>query len=137
MARKKNASVAGSEAASAEAGKTAPAEPASDTLGNAPAGEAQPVPPPDSGPRQPLYVLSYLLGKDTYVQASIWARPAAGADGPFTAYDVSLRKRYKDPQTGEWKSLYSFRSAELFAATHALEKAEAWILDTRAAACPF
>jgi hypothetical protein len=82
--------------------------------------------------RKPVHVLSYLVARDTYVQASIWARVVQLADGTeFTAHDVSLRKRYKDAN-GEWQSYYSFRGSELYAVAHAVMQANAWILEARA-----
>jgi hypothetical protein len=89
-------------------------------------------------PRKPVHVLSYLVARDAYVQASIWARTVRLADGTeFTAHDVSLRKRYKDG-AGEWQSAYSFRGSELYAVAHAVSQANAWILETRAVTdCPF
>ena len=55
-------------------------------------------------PSKPVHVLSYLVARDTYVQASIWARVVTLADGTeFIAHDVRLRKRCKDAQ-GEWQS---------------------------------
>src|SRR5947209_123687 len=82
--------------------------------------------------RKPVHVLSYLVARDTYVQASIWARAVQLPDGAaFTAHDVSLRKRYKDA-AGEWQSAYSFRGSELYAVGHAVMQANAWILEARA-----
>src|SRR4051794_38849996 len=53
--------------------------------------------------RTPAHVLSYLVAKDTYVQASIWDRAVTLADGStFTTHDVTVRKRYRDQKDGEW-----------------------------------
>jgi hypothetical protein len=134
MAKKRSAPTgdAGAEATPLSPPEAPEPPPPSDTNGNA---REEAAAEPQKGP---LHVLSYQVGRDTFIQAAIWGREASGPDGvTFLAYDVSLRKRYKDVKSGEWKSVHSFRSAELFAATHALEKAEAWILDTRAADCPF
>jgi hypothetical protein len=88
--------------------------------------------------RRPLRVLSYQVNHDVYVQASIWDRQAQRRDGAsFTAYDVSVRKRWKDPVTGEWRSAYSFSASELYAVVHALQAAAAVILELRAAEVPF
>src|SRR4051794_39678992 len=63
-----------------------PSETASDTNGN---GDA----------RKPVKIFSYLVARDTHVQASIWDRVVTLADGSaFTTHDVSVRKRYRDPQ---------------------------------------
>lgn len=102
-------------------------EPASDTNGN---GDI----------RKPLKMFGYQVARETYVQASIWERVVTLADGStFTTHDVSVRKRFRDQQTGDWKSSYSFRGSELYAVCHALSQASTWILEARANAanCPF
>jgi len=114
--------------------------PPSDTNGTMPeSGTA--VPQNGNGEqRKPVHVLSYLVSKDTYVQASIWDRTVSLADGStFVTHDVSVRKRYRESQSGEWKSLYSFRGSEIYAVLHALAQASAWILEARVSAqsCPF
>ncbi|MFL5328573.1 MAG: hypothetical protein ACJ8C4_06630 [Gemmataceae bacterium] len=88
--------------------------------------------------RRPVHVISYLVARDAFIQASIWKRIVQLQDGnEFTAHDVSLRKRYKD-SNGEWQSCYSFRGSELYAVAHAVERANAWILEERALRdCPF
>ena len=100
--------------------------------------------PPDNNgngsDRKPVKVFSYMVARDTYVLASVWDRVVTLADGAtFTAHDVSVRKRYRDQQSGEWKSLYSVRGSEIYAVLHALTQASAWILEARANAsnCPF
>ena len=91
-----------------------------------------------NGNRQPVRVLSYQIGQDTYIQASIWDRKVEKKDGTsFITYDVSVRKRYKDQETDEWKSLYSFHATELYAVVHAMMAAGAAILELRAADVPF
>ena len=45
---------------------------------------------------------------------------------------VARLKAMRDPQSGEWKSLYSFRGSEIYAVLHALTQASAWILEARA-----
>jgi hypothetical protein len=88
--------------------------------------------------RKPLKVLSYQVNHDVYVQASVWDRLATRRDGvSFTAYDASVRKRWLDPDTGEWRSAYSFSANELYAVVHALQAAAAVILELRAAEIPF
>src|SRR3954447_22655342 len=91
-----------------------------------------PEPNGSNGGNRPAYMFSFLVQKDTYVQASIWEKKVTTRDGTFTTHEVSLRKRYRDSSTGEWKSVHSFRASELFAVAHALRCCEGWILDTRA-----
>jgi hypothetical protein len=108
---------------------TSPSEPPSDTNGY---GNGQ--------ERKPVQVFSYLVSRDTYIQASIWDRVVTLSDGTeFTAHDVTVRKRYRDARDGDWKTLYSFRGSEIYAVLHALSQASAWILEARASAssCPF
>ena len=87
-----------------------------------------------------MKVFSYLVGKDTWVLASIWDRVVQLQDGTnFTAFDISIRKRYRDRTSGEMKTLNSFHSSEVYAVVHALTQASSWVLEARAAAnsCPF
>ena len=89
--------------------------------------------------RKPAKVFSYLVARDTWVTAAIWDRTVQQAfGGSFTAYDISIRKRYRDRETGQLKTAYSFHSSEVYAVVHALSQAAAWVLDARAAAnhCP-
>ena len=98
------------------------------------------LPPSDTngsnGPeRKPVQAFSYLVAKDTFVQASVWDRTVRLPDtSTFTTYDVTLRKRYKDAKDGEWKSASSFRGSEIYALVHALQQASGWILEARAGA---
>jgi hypothetical protein len=108
----------------------------------APAGPPPAAPALDNGnnngDRRPLQVFSYLVGAETYVQCSVWQRDVQRRDGSaFTAYDCSVRKRYRDGRDGEWKSLYSFHASELYAVQHAFEQAARYIADLRAADVPF
>src|SRR5438309_704570 len=79
-------------------------------------------------PRKPVHMLSYLVGRDAFVQASIWERLVRLADGTeFIAHDVTVRKRCKDA-AGDWQSYHAFRGSELYAVAHAVQQANAWIL---------
>ncbi len=51
--------------------------------------------------------------------------------GTFATHEVSVRKRYRDAGTGEWKSLHSFGGSELYALANVPERAERWVLDCR------
>ena len=101
-------------------------------------GAVEPAPANGNGERRPLRVFSYLVGHETYVQASVWERHATRKDGtPFTTYDVSVRKRYVDGRDGQWKSLYSFAASELYSVQYALTQAANFICELRAADIPF
>lgn len=86
---------------------------------------------------KPAAMFSYPVAAGTYIQASVWARTVTTNSGTFVTHDVSVRKRWKDPQTGEWKSLYNFRGSELYALNYAIQRAMAWIMDQRASDTPF
>ena len=81
------------------------------------------------------HVVSYYVGKDTYIQASVWAREVLDGDNSFTVYDVSVRKLLK--QNDEWKSVYRFRGSELPFVIRALDRAEVWILESHKQDAPF
>jgi hypothetical protein len=82
--------------------------------------------------RKPLKVFSYRIGADSFVHCSVWQRDGTRRDGiPFTTYDCSIRKRYRDYRDGEWKSYYSFHTSELYAVHHALQQASSFITDLR------
>lgn len=118
----------------------APNLPPSDTIGTLPATPVAAAQNGNGEQRKPVRVISCLVAKDTYVQASIWDRLVTLGDGmTFLTHDVSVRKRFRDMQSGEWKTLYSFRGSEVYAVLHALSQASAWILEARSAAhsCPF
>jgi hypothetical protein len=117
----------------AEAPIMIPELPPSDTNGTLP--DQVPVASANGNGEQkkPVKVFSYLVGRDSYVQASIWDRQVTLGDGAqFTTHEVTLRKRYKDAKDGEWKSASGFRGSELYAVLHAVQQANAWILETRA-----
>jgi len=44
------------------------------------------------------------------IEASIWRNE--GKNGPYLT--VSFERRYRDAENGEWRSLRSFRSSDLF-----------------------
>lgn len=135
MAKKKiaDAPAEGTASATAPVESAPPSEPAScppeppqsDTNGNA--------------ERRPMKTFTYLIGRDTYAQVSIWDRPVNLRDGrSFTVYDLSLRKRYR--KNGEWKSLYSWNASEVYALIHGLNQATAWVTEMRRIeedGCPF
>ena len=79
--------------------------------------------------KKPAHVVSYYVGKDTYIQCSVWERSVENGDNSFVVYDVSCRKRLR--QNDEWKSVYSFRGSELPYLSRAIDRAETWILDQR------
>jgi hypothetical protein len=98
--------------------------------------EAPPEEIPENGDgKKPAYVASYYVGKDTYIQASVWSREVQNGDSSFVVYDVSLRKRTKVGD--EWKSFYAFRGSELPFVSRAIDRAETFILEQRKQDIPF
>lgn len=79
----------------------------------------------------PVHMISVIVQKDTYIQASIWERTVQTAGGSFTTHEVSVRKRYKKNGGDEWASAHSFRCSECYAVQYVIRKAEEWILDER------
>ena len=74
--------------------------------------------------RKPAKTFSYLVYPDTYVQAAVWPKTVEKKDGgTFLTYEVSVRKRYRDTQSREWKTMHSFRGSELYALAHAVNHA--------------
>jgi hypothetical protein len=87
---------------------------------------------------KPAYFVSVPVGRDTYVQASIWSKTVELRDGDsFTTHEVTVRKRYKDAN-GDFQSTHKFRASELYALEYVIRRSEQWILDARATeAVPF
>lgn len=146
MARRKTAEPESGPATTTETAPPEPVIPATDTgqeavpetAATACPGELPPSDTNGSGERRPVKTLTYLIGRDTYAQVSIWDRQVNLRDGrSFTAFDISLRKRYR--ANGEWKSLYSWNASEVYALIHGLNQATAWVTQMRAAEaeCPF
>lgn len=98
--------------------------------------EPSAAPPQNGEPNRPVHVVSVIVQKDTYVQASVWERTVQTKDSTFVTHEVSVRKRYKNGN-GEWASAHNFRASELYAVEYVVRKAEEWILDRRAEQCPF
>jgi len=99
--------------------------------------DRDPAPEASQHGTKSLRVFSYLVQKDTYVQASVWEKVVTLRDNTtFTTHEVSVRKRYKNGG-GEWATLHSLRASELYALDHTIRRAEAFILDLRAGDTPF
>ena len=64
------------------------------------------------------------------LEASIWEN--AGERG--ITHSVTFERRYRDPETGEWKSSHSYRAEELFMLSALATDAGKKILELRAAA---
>ena len=58
------------------------------------------------------------------IGVAIWVNTAKTDDGPRTFRSITLSpRRYKDPESGEWKDANSFRPGDLPALIFALQKA--------------
>jgi hypothetical protein len=86
------------------------------------------------GQRLPLRVFSYPVARGTFVQASVWDRQVLLPDGgSVTSYDVTVRKCYQDAAAdGAWRTVSSFRGAEVYVLLHALQQASDFILEEKA-----
>jgi len=80
---------------------------------------------------KPAYFVSVPVGRDTYVQASVWPKTVELRDGgSFTTHEVTVRKRYKDAN-GDFQSAHKFRGSECYALQHVIRRAEEFILNLR------
>lgn len=71
------------------------------------------------------------------VQASVFKNEFANEDGSTrTSYSVNLHRRFRDRQSGEWKSNSNFRLAELPQAEAALKLAFAYVAEREASGAP-
>ena len=67
------------------------------------------------------------------VQASVFKNEFVNEDGSTRAsYSVNLHRRYRDRQTGEWKSVSIYRLAELPQADDVLGLAFAYVAEREA-----
>src|SRR5689334_13127929 len=91
---------------------------------NPPSAPAEDQATEGNGNQKPVQVFSYPVAKSTWIQAAVWERVVKLNDGnSFTTHEVSVSKRWKNEQTGEWKTLHSFRGSELYALDHAVREA--------------
>ena len=68
------------------------------------------------------------------VQASVFKNEFVNEDGSIRAsYSVNLHRRYRDRQTGEWKSVSIYRLAELPQAEAVLRLAFGYVAEREAA----
>ena len=104
-----------------------------------PGDAAEPAAAPSTAePPKPLKVFSYQVGLDAYVQCAVWEYEVVRPNGTaFLNYDCTLRRRWRDPADGVWKTLTSFHVSEFYAVEHALRQAAAFIAEQRAAELPF
>jgi hypothetical protein len=72
--------------------------------------------------------------KDTSGETYIWEH-VVPTGGSYVTPEVSVRKCWKHPWSGERKSLHSFYGSELYALAQAIERAEARFLDRCAESC--
>jgi hypothetical protein len=64
---------------------------------------------------------------DGALKVSIWKQD--GAHGPF--YPTTIRRRYKDKSTDEWKDASSFNEDDLLPMREMFREAYAWIREQR------
>jgi len=65
------------------------------------------------------------------VEASIWTNSRTFNGQTRDVKSVTVERRYKDPQSGEWKSSSSFRASDLPLVKFVLDEAYRYILSQR------
>jgi len=81
---------------------------------------------------KPVETISVPAGQGTQINASIWENEVERPDRSFTAYGVTIEKRYRDGE--EWKSAKSFKPSELLEVAHVATEAYKRALQLRQAA---
>lgn len=70
---------------------------------------------------KPVDTISVPAGNGTFINAAIWENEVEQADQTYTAYSVTIEKRYRDGT--EWKTAKSFNAGELLQVAYAAEEA--------------
>lgn len=96
----------------------------------------QAEPEQNGGKKMPLKTWTFPVGKDTWIQASVWDRIVELANGDsFVTHDIRVQKRFRDARERDpekqWKTLHSYRVSELFTLQHAINKAGDFVLALR------
>ena len=60
---------------------------------------------------------------------TIWSNEVTTDDGPRTIRNVTIARRYKDDQAGEWKNTSSFRTSDLDTIAMLVDKAKAFLAE--------
>jgi len=74
-----------------------------------------------AGNNGPVATVSVPAGQGSQVQASVWANDVRKGQQSFTAYSVTIQRRYNDD--GEWKSANGFRQTDLLLVAYVAQKA--------------
>lgn len=81
---------------------------------------------------KPVDTVSVPTGKGTMINAAIWENEVQNAERTYTAYSVTIEKRYRDDEG--WKTSKSFKTSELLEVAFAAEEAYKRALNLRQAA---
>lgn len=96
---------------------------------NAQNGSRQAVqePPAESSGNAPVHTVSLPAGKGAQIQASIFENQVQNGEDSFTAYSVTVVRRYRDGEG--WKTAKGFRTSDLLLVSKAAEMAYEAIMD--------
>ena len=65
------------------------------------------------------------------ISVNVWRNTVESESGPRTIRSISISpRRYRDPQSREWKDSYSYRPVDLAAIILGLQKAQEFIYTT-------
>jgi len=70
---------------------------------------------------KPVDTISVPSGNGSFINAAIWENEVEQADQSYTAYSVTIEKRYREGE--EWKTAKSFNANELLQVAFAAEEA--------------
>ena len=76
--------------------------------------------------RRPVHEFSYATGQGSWIWVSIWQVEANVNGEQKTFHNVSWQRSY---WAGEWKTAKNVRGGELYILIHALNQANAWIIE--------
>jgi hypothetical protein len=80
---------------------------------------------------KPVDTISVPTGNGSLINAAIWENEVQQSDQTYTAYSVTIEKRYRDGK--DWKTAKSFNAGELLQVAYAAEEAYKRTLQRRQA----
>jgi len=69
----------------------------------------------------PVATVSVPAGQGSQIQAAIWSNTVQKGQQSFTAYSVTIQRRYND--NGTWKTATGFRQTDLLLVAYVAQKA--------------
>ena len=70
---------------------------------------------------KPVETISVPTGQGSYINAAIWENQVEQSEQSYTAYSVTIEKRYRDGDA--WKTSKSFKTHELLQVAHVATEA--------------